>query len=99
MQPSGSASLDEVVEDGCGEEVRDGEQHGRNAPLESASGSDRVEEPVGGHVAAQEVARGGAEGPDERSMATSCRGFGDKNFEGLTSSGGAILLRRATAHI
>ena len=65
MQPSGPASLDEVPEDGGGEEVRDREEHRRNAPLQPASGADRVEEPICRHEAAQVGAGVDAEGPDE----------------------------------
>lgn len=65
VQPSRHASLDEIPEDGCGEEIRDGEEHRGDSPFEAASGADGVEEPVGGHVASQEVAGVDAEGPDE----------------------------------
>lgn len=65
VQPSGPASLDEVPEDGRGQEARDHEEHRGDAPLEAASGADRVEKPVRRHVAAQKTAGVDAEGPDE----------------------------------
>lgn len=65
VQTSGPTALDEVSEDGCGEKLRVREKHRWDAPFEATSSADRVKEPIGGHVATQDVAGVDAEGSDE----------------------------------
>lgn len=43
MEPSGSASCNEVSENGCSEEVRDREEPNKYTSLQPAPGVDRVE--------------------------------------------------------
>ena len=62
VEPSGCSVLDDAGEPQGDAEERDGEEHGGNAPLESFAGVHAVTNLVRGHVAAQVVADGDADG-------------------------------------
>lgn len=65
VEPTGRSPVDERSADARGEKVRDCEEHRGHAPLEPAAGSNRVEQDVGGHVPAHEVAEVDADDPDD----------------------------------
>lgn len=65
VEPAGRSPVDEHSADTRGEKVRNGEEHRGQAPLEPAAGANRVEENVGGHESAHEVAEVDADNPDD----------------------------------
>lgn len=65
VKPAGRSPVDQSRTGTRGEEIRDGEEHRGRAPLEPAAGANRVEQDVGGHVPAHEVAEVDADKPDD----------------------------------
>ena len=65
VEPAGRSPVDECSADARGEKVRDGEKHRGHAPLEPAAGANHVEQDVGGHEPAHEVAEVNADNPDD----------------------------------
>lgn len=65
VEPAGRSPVDESRADARGEKVRNGEEHRGHAPLEPAAGANRVEQDVGRHVPAHEVAEVDADKPDD----------------------------------
>ena len=62
VEPSGCSGLDDAGEPQGDAKVRDGQEYGGDAPLESFAGVHAVTNLVRGHVAAQVVADGDASG-------------------------------------
>lgn len=65
VEPAGRSPVNESRADARGEEIRDGEKHRGHAPLEPAAGANRVEQDVGRHVPAHDVAEVDADKPDD----------------------------------
>jgi hypothetical protein len=65
VEPPGRSPVDERSADARGEKVRGGDEHRGHAPLEPAAGANRVEQDVGRHVPAHEVAEVDADKPDD----------------------------------
>lgn len=101
VEPSGVAVCDEGREGTRCQEVGHGEEHRGDAPFESSSRSDGVEENVGGHVAAQECAGVDAEGPElaDHDGSPLLRGLATKNLEGLPGGRHAVTLGVTATHI
>lgn len=65
VEPAGRSPVDERSAGTRGEEIRKGEEHRGHAPLEPTAGANRVEQDVGRHVPAHEVAEVDADNPDD----------------------------------
>ena len=65
VEPAGRSPVDQRRTSTRGEEIRDGKEHRGHAPLEPAAGANRVEQDVGRHEPAHEVAEVNADNPDD----------------------------------
>lgn len=101
VQPSRCAVVDEVRADARGDQVGHREKHRGYTPFESSPGTDGVEEDVGGHVAAQECAGVGTEGPElaDHDGSPLLRGLATKNLEGLPGGRHTVTLGVTATHI
>ena len=65
MKPTGRTAVKENRQDVRDREVRDGQQHRRDVPLQPAPRAELAQHDVGRHVAAQEAAPVDADDPDQ----------------------------------